>query len=579
MNKNMKKLIENQKSKIKICLFVLCVFLYSGCDYLDYQERNIPGMEEAFGEYSRAKGILVAAYNELPSYFYNVGSAMLESATDDAVYVWNTSSIHVFYNGSWGPMYTLDAQWASNYRAIRRTNIFLEHADDDVLEDVKWQVETYLLRKKQWDFFRYEARFLRAFFHFELAKRYGAIPLVTKVLLQAEANSTPRKPFDEVMLWIADECAEIAPNLPVSFTDPDITPGIETGRATRGAALALRSRALLYLASPLHNPVGAANHTERWEEAAEAAHDLIASGIYSNSLPAWDRVFNNWRPQTNTELIFEKRLGDSRLFEQINYSIGFEGGDTGNCPTQNLVDSYEMLATGRGILEPGSTYDQDNPYLGRDPRLGMSIFFNGSLGGPTNVLRTMECFQGGLDGPPRAEASLTGYYLKKLLNPNIIMGGGASPTNGEHCWIHFRYTEILLNYAEAMNEVYGPNESGPYTLTARDAVNFVRRRPGVLMPVFPETLNKDQFREKLRNERRVELAFEGHRMWDIRRWKIGEVTREIRGMEIIQEADLSFTYTPIVIQTRIWDDKMYFYPIPLTEIYHTGGVIDQNPDW
>ena len=575
----MKKLIEIRKSKIKDCLFVFCVFLFSGCNFLDYQERTVPGIEEAFGEYSRAKGVLVAAYNELPSYFSSVGNAMLESATDDAIFVRSTNDIHNFYNGSWGPMNTIDAQWTSHYRAIRRTNLFLENANDAVLEDVKWQVETYLQRKKQWEFYRYEARFLRAFFHFELAKRYGDIPLVTKMLQQEEANSTSRTPFKDVMLWIADECDEIAPNLPVSYTDPNITPGIETGRATRGAALALRARALLYLASPLHNPEGASDYTERWTAAAEAAHDLIASGMYSNTLPAWSNVFNNWRPQTNTELIFEKRMGDSRSFEENNYSIGFEGGGTGNCPTQNLVDCYEMQSTGRGILESGSGYNPENPYTGRDPRLGMSIFFNGSQGGPTNVLREMQCFRGGLDGPPRAEASLTGYYLKKLMNPNIVMGGGGTLTNGEHCWIHFRYTEVLLNYAEAMNEVYGPNDKGPYTITARDAVNFVRRRPGVLMPVFPEGLTKDQFREKLRNERRVELAFEGHRMWDIRRWKTGEVTREIRGMEIIQEADLSFTYTPKVIQERNWNDKMYFYPIPLTEIYHTGGVIKQNPDW
>ena len=561
--------------KNKGIILILGSLFFYGCDFLDYNERSFMEKEEAFSEFSKTTSILTAAYSILPSGFSDVGDAMLEAATDNGICVWNsssasnTSNIQNFYNGSWSPIITVDAQWSNFYTGIRRANLFLENANDEILSEYQWSGDNYRSMKKRWEFYRYEARFLRAFFHFELAKRYGGIPIVDHTLTQKEANIIPRDSFEDVIRWIAQECEEIAPHLPVSYTNAAITPGEQTGRVTRGAAMALRARALLYLASPLHNPTA---DSERWLSAAAAAHDLIASGIYSNTLPAWSSVFNNLDPTTNTELIFERRQADDRAFETANTSIGFEGGNTSNCPTQNLVDCYEMAVTGKSISEdPG--YDPSNPYAGRDPRLAMTILFDGAMWKG----RPMQCFQGGLDGLPRAGVSPTGYYLKKGLNEITIISG-ANMNTTRHCWILFRYTEVLLNYAEAMNEVFGPNDRGSFSLSATEAVNFVRQRTGVAMPGFPNTLSREEFRNKIRNERRVEFAFEGHRMWDIRRWKQGDLTRSISGMNIVSDGNTT-TYTPIQIQTRSWDDKMYFYPIPQSEIYATSGVLEQNPDW
>ena len=573
--KNKNQILNLIQKKIVNCFMVsFLTLIFCGCEFLDYTERSFAEKDDVFSEYSRTTAFLTAAYSSLQSGFADVGDAMLESATDNAAYAWDDTNIQNFYNGVWSPINTIDAQWSAFYSGIRSTNMFLENANDEILEEYKWTGDTYQSRLKKWAIYRYEARFLRAFFHFELAKRYGDIPLVTKSLTLEEANNSTREPFKNVIEWIAQECADIAPDLPDSYRDNIITPDAETGRITKGAALALKARALLYLASPLHNPATESDYQQKWIEAAKAAHDLIESGLYSNALPAYGNVFNVWRT-ANTELILERRQANSRTFEMANTSIGFEGGNSGNCPTQNLVDAFEMKSTGKGILESGSEYDPDDPYNDRDPRLDMTILRHGS----TWKSRTMDISFNGIDGKPKVGASPTGYYLKKYMVENTII---APPNQNqtEHCWILFRYTEVLLNYAEAMNEAYGPNSDngGEFTLTAIDAVNYVRRRTGVAMPDYPAAISQNVFRDKIRNERRVELAFEGHRTWDLRRWKQGELTRTIRGMEIVQEADIA-TYKPVTIQNRLWDDKMYFYPIPQSEIYNTDGKLVQNLDW
>jgi len=567
--------------KIKYYLSVLLLYpLLNGCHDLDYSEQSYTDKTGVFANFNSSQQAFFAIYSSMQDGFSDVGDAMLESATDNGICVWNsasaanTSNIRFFYDGSWSPINTIDAQWLAFYTGVRRANLFLENADDKVLEPFKWSGNDYQTKLKNWIIYPYEARFLRAFFHFELAKRYGDIPLVTKVLTYDEANSSTRESFENVMLWIAQECTDIAPYLPVSYRDNNVTPGLQTGRVTRGAALALKARALLYLASPLHNPQG---DQQKWIDAARAAHDLIVSGLYSNTLPAWGSVFNVFTA-ANTELILERRIAGTTLtFERANTSVGFGGTSrTTNCPTQNLVDAFEMQANGKGILENGSGYDPNNPYAGRDPRLAMTVLYNGAIW----KNRALDISVGGIDGQPKANATPSGYYLRKYMDPNVVYDG--TPTSAtQHCWILFRYTEVLLNYAEAMNEAYGPNSlgDGTFTLTALDAVNYVRSRTGVNMPPFPAGISQGDFRTKIRNERRVELAFEGQRMWDIRRWKIGDVTREIDGMQIVKQGDGSFTYTPVKIQDRLWDDKMYFYPIPQSEIYDTNSSLSQNPGW
>jgi len=416
---------------------------------------------------------------------------------------------------------------------------------------------------EQFNNYAYEARFLRAFFYFELVKRYKNIPLITEVLTTEEAINANQNTFDEVVNFIISECDAIALELPDDYSNfSDVA---ETGRATKGAALTLKSRMLLYAASPLHNTN---NDISIWVDAASAAKSVIDLNVYTLE-NNYSNVVNNF---TSNELIFERRQGNTNDFERRNFPVGYEGGNTGTCPTQNLVDTYEMQSNGLAITDPASGYDPQAPYSGRDPRLQQTIIVNGS----NWKGQTVESFIGGANGRPITNATKTGYYLKKY----VIEAINLSPTNTtsrEHTWVLFRYGEVLLNYAEAMNEAYGPENGAAFGLTALDAVNQVRQRAN--MPNFPAGLSQSEFRDKLRNERMVELAFEDHRFWDIRRWKIGQQTTNIFQMEITQNnGGNGFVFEKKLLEVRPYEERMNIYPIPQAELFKNENLT-QNTGW
>lgn len=543
-------------------LSILTVFMLGSvaCDYLEYDETSYLLKKDVFREMDRSKNFLTGIYAYLSAGFAPVDNAMRSSASDDAIHVWDQSDIQKFNNGSWSAVQTLDNVYSTMYKGIRAVNLFLLETEGQEFEDLKWNID-YEERMSQFRLYPYEARFLRAFFYFELAKRYGTVPLITEILSPEEANGVTQAPFDELVDFIVSECDAVADSLPVSFKE---LLGGETGRTTRGAAKALKARTLLYAASPLHNTSG---ETEPWIQAAEAANEIIELMAYDLE-GAYDDVCNN---HESVELILGKMQDESNSFERNNFPIGFEGGNTGTCPTQNLVDAYEMQETGLPINDPASGFDTNFPFQDRDPRLAATVVVNNSKW--KNIL--IETWYGGAHGQPRLYTTKTGYYLKKYLIESINL----SPTNTtkkNHTWILFRYGEVLLNYAEAMNEAYGPEDAAGRTLSARDAVNILRARAE--MPEFPAGLSKNDFREKLRNERRVELAFEDHRFWDIRRWKIGESTTNIYGTLIGTNPFGGFVYENTLIEVRFFDDKMNLYPIPQSEIYINDNLI-QNTGW
>ncbi|HEY5688696.1 MAG TPA: RagB/SusD family nutrient uptake outer membrane protein, partial [Yeosuana sp.] len=358
------------------------------------------------------------------------------------------------------------------------------------------------------------------------------------------------------------ECDAISAELPEDYDG--FSSASETGRATKGAALALKARMLLYAASPLHNT---GNDVSLWINAATAAKSVIDSNVYTLE-NNYSNIVNNY---TSNELIFERREGNSNGFERRNFPVGYEGGNTGTCPTQNLVDAYEMQSTGLPITDPASGYDPAAPYVGRDPRLQQTIIVNGS----SWKGQTVGSYIGGTNGQPITNATKTGYYLKKY----VIEAINLLPTNTtsrEHTWVLFRYGETLLNYAEAMNEAYGPENGAALGMTALDAVNEIRQR--VNMPNFPAGLSQAAFREKLRNERMVELAFEDHRFWDIRRWKIGQQTTSIFQMEITPAAVGGFVFEKKLLETRAFEDRMNLYPIPQAEL-NKNLNLNQNTGW
>lgn len=550
-----------------IKIFIACTILLPlslGCKKspLDYNEASFYNEEVVFSSLGLSKAFLTTIYSYLPTDFNSIDGAIRSSASDDAVHVWDLSSIKKFNDGSWSPLQPLDDQWGRMYSGIRAATLFLKKTEGQNFEELRYN-DGYKELMKQYHLYPYEARFLRAFFYFELIKRYGDVPLITTVLTEQEANNVTKTPYDKIVDFIVSECDEIIPYLPISYKS---IPGSETGRATKGAALALKARTLLYAASPLHN-VG--NDPTKWVAAASAAKAIIDLKSYTLDKD-YANIVNNL---SSTELILERRQAASNTFESANFPIGFEGGNTGTCPTQNLVDTYEMQATGKGIDEAGSGYNSNDPYKGRDPRMAKTILYNGSLWKNTIV----QSWYGGLNGEPTEKATKTGYYLKKYVMESVSLSP-VSPTTKIHTWVLFRYGEVLLNYAEAMNEAYGPNAAGPGILqmTANEAVNLIRSR--AKMPEFPVGMTKEVFRQKLRNERRVELAFEDSRFWDIRRWKIGSSTTAIYGVEVTKDNSNSISYKRKLVETRVWDDKMNLFPISRNELFLNKGLT-QNPGW
>ncbi len=560
--------------KTKI-LFLSCLTLmfFSCSDFLSYDETSSYTEDQVFSVYSRSTQMANNIYAYMRSDFGSVGNAMRAAGCDEAEYVWSSSSVQNFNNGSWSQINTVDDVWASNYKGIRAANLFLEKGVGQTFDDNKYQ-SSYDKAMLKYNNLQYEVRFLRAYFYFELLKRYGGVPLVTKVLTEDEANTVTRDTYDNVSQFIVNECDTAAKYLPKFY---DVSYDLETGRATRMVALALKARVLLYGASKLHNnPVV----TQKWVDAARAAKALIDSAsVYKiNTFVSYDKIPNNI---ALPELIYARREANSGTFESLNYPIGFVGGNSGTCPTQNLVDAYEVKKTGN-VLD-GTAFDWSNPaltanpYANRDPRLALTVVLNNTTWADNQVVQTWE---GGISGLPKSGATKTGYYLKKYVDKTIsFQPSGTTATR--HVWVVFRYAEVLLNYAEAMNEAFSSPtyKDATFTLSAVEAINLVRKRSGVSLIAIPTTINTADFRTKVRNERMVELAFEDHRFWDIRRWMIGPQTVAIKRTKILKDPTTGvFTYSTYTTTDRIWDDKMYYYPIPLAEIYKNRNLT-QNPGW
>lgn len=393
-----------------------------------------------------------------------------------------------------------------------------------------------------------------------------------------QVNSLTRTPAQEIFNAIIAECDKLSTELPADYTKlglDGIAPA-ENGRVTCYAALALKARAALYAASPLFNP---GNNKDLWRRAAEANKEVIETCTANGfKLSKYSELWgpNNW---SNNEMIFVRRYnGNISTLEEYNFPMGVPGGNSGNCPTQNMVDAYEMKATGKMWNETGSGYDASNPYAGRDPRFDMTIVKNGDTKWPSKNANPIETFYGGLNAEPLSGATPTGYYLKKYLDSAIDLSANSTTKTSRHSWITYRLGEFYLNYAEAIFQYTGSaDNAGEFGMTACEAVNIIRNRTDVKMPEFPTGLSADAFWNKYQNERMVELAFEGHRFYDLRRWKDGDKLKSIIEMKLTKNEDGTITYKRNVVN-RVWDDKMYLFPIPQSERMKNPNL-SQNAGW
>ncbi|WP_320168153.1 RagB/SusD family nutrient uptake outer membrane protein [Mangrovibacterium marinum] len=585
----------------KLTLYIagalLTLGLSSCSTYLDKEYDISLAEEQVFSNQENTRGFLANIYTNLPDGFsgYTNGQflgASRDCMTDNAISYWNVHYYHGVLTDSYDATnHPLLGFWSSNLSAIRKANQFLKNAQESVIGNAEKDGDDDRLYDRNMA----EARLLRAIFHFELVRWFGAAPIIGE-----DENGTPivfdlsnpgamnmeRTNAADALKWIADQCDLVKDELPFRYEN-------ETenwGRMNGAAAYALKSRALLYRASALNNPD---NNSSYWTDAAQAAKDFISVNnqqsnpyqLYNTGNPDNDyyECFVT-TPTLNNEFILCRSTWTTNAIETFLAPCGFGGslnsvGRTN--PTQNLVDCYE---TKNGLpIDEDPSYDEQNPYANRDPRLEQTILHHGSMWGDVEQEEYRAVDVSSPDGVDYQElhgGTLTGYYTKKFLN-NISF---KNPTTPIHAWPIFRYGEILLNAAEAVNEAEGPSAAYTY-------VNQLRERVG--MPAY-SGMTKDELRERIRNERRIELCFEDHRFFDERRWKIFEgqtVSSEkgnpyyqqfynLYGVTVTNPDNPVFEYGPADVHpTRSFTSpKNYLFPLPDDEVKR-APKLKQNPGW
>ena len=553
----------------KICLFILACVIPMACADLNYTEENPRDEEWAYEYFGEGiKSMVFDVYAQVYSGEFDSNSAyFLAGATDEAMYALETGSINNYVNGGWSPANPYSYTWEKSYRAISEIHMYLEkiHQADITEWEHNANYDTWI---QQMELFPYELRFLRAYFYFELVRAYGDVPLVTTTLTNAQANNVTRTPAADVIKFIVDELDEIAPRLPVTYANEV---GAEVGRATRVAAYALKARTLLYAASPLFNT----SDPTKWAVAAEANKFIIDNAAsWGITLSKYADLWGN-NSFYNPEIIFGIGRAASNAFEMAHYPIGVENGSSGNCPTQSFVDQYEYQADGKTFGEKNSgsiDLNAGDPYEGLDPRFALTVVKNGDEW-PTNGAqkKAIETFAGGFNASPKYGATPTGYYLRKYVDGSCVTTADNQVTS-RHTWIVFRLAEFYLNYAEAVFYATGSANDKTYGMSANEAINVLRNRADIAMPEFTE--DGTAWVKRYERERLVELAFENHRFWDVRRWKKGDnFFKEVAVANI--SANKQLTRATV---KRQWDDKYNFYPIPQTEV-KKNPLLGQNPGW
>ena len=528
-------------------------------------------------------------YEHLPSGYNRINGDFLYASSDDAISINNNEpEIYKLFMGRYSAVSRLtDMEWGGYYQGIRKANILINNIDvvPFNLTYINALGETKPLNYTM----KAEARFLRAHFYFELVKRYGGVPLIgDNVYVLGDDVQLPRNTFAQCIDYIVRELDEIKDDLR-SLPMADAT---EFAHApTKEACLAMKARVLLYAASPLFNekPLEAGNEligypsydSGRWNLAAQAAKDLIdqygpkGKGTL-NLAQDYRNIFVDFYGGNNPELIFFRPVGKNKSIETANGPLGFSGNSLGNGntnPTQNLVESF--------LMKDGTKYvstSVDDPFKNRDPRLDFTILHHGSRWLNT----TLDTQVGGTHNPSGAQYSRTCYYMAKFMKDYQT---SSNYEDNIHLWVMYRYGEVLLNYAEALNEV----ALAGGTIDNKEVLNSLiqlRKRAGIEpgnenyygLPA-PQNYDAAEMREIIRNERRIEMAFEEQRYWDIRRWRIAEdIFKEpLKGLNI-QVVGNKTIYNEVNVLSAEFDTKRYFYPIPYSEVIKNGNMI-QNPNW
>jgi hypothetical protein len=618
------------RSKIFLIASSVLVMAITSCqkDFLNKTPDGDLTKEEVFTNPIWAEQFLTNTYTHLPKELQLVDNPAslavpynpFTASTDEMEMSYEPNFTNKMNIGAWNPTSLENDIWGQSYVGIRKACVFLENIDL-----LKPSDNTPQSKINRW---KGEAIFLRAFYHFFLIRAYGPVPIVDKSInLDANFKDFKRKPINECVDFIAAECDKAAALLDARVTNPN-----DFGRPGKTAALALKARVLLYMASPLWN--GNADYASftdkqgvrlfpafdanRWQTAANAAkacidqaesvgHKLYKAANNDPKLSYMELFYVNF----NDEVFFTRSEPGYNNIDAYSEPRGMPGAFWPlQTPTQAIVDDYQMAngttpITGYNadmtpIINPASGYNETgqaatetddyvagtrNMYVNREPRFYASIMFTGQKykwSPPQNRTTPLQFWKLGLDGRPITSGdnySKTGYLLRKLTYSKFIM---SPKTDIIRMWIFFRLGEQYLNYAEALNEAQGP------VADVYKYVNLIRARAG--LPGLPAGLSKDAMREAVRHERRIELAFETHRYFDTHRWKTAENidNKNIYGLNIdaVQSNNPTVPfniasddfYKRTVVEKRVFEKKHYLWPIQQRELERNPELV-QNPGW
>lgn len=550
-----------------VVLMTSCTNLFNP-DQLDMAPEENLNESKIFTDYNLFRQYADHTYSYIPGHLGRMWNGLISDLGDESRSS-GSSSTTVFNTGAWGGGKSSEdlaknevaVMWDNLYTGIRKANMCLNNIDKvtNFPEGIK---ERYIG----------EMHFLRAFLYFELIKRWGGVPIVPQDIDLNGNLDLPRESYEKCVDYIVENCSIAASILPEKHADYD------NGRATKGAALALKSRTLLYAARPLHNPT---NDVEKWKAAARAAKDVIDLGLYSLYKP-YEKLF--FEPICD-EIILNRprakvsgRTGHTdggEFYVRFYFTQGFDGW-TGDFVTQNMVDKFED-SNGYPINHPKTIYNPDDPYANRDPRLDKCIMRDGRQWcGRETEFWVDENGAAGRDRGDRYVNRL-GYTCIKYWPDGFRRYGGSTTYLN---YIFFRYAEILLNFAEAQNEVGGP-ESSLDGLSVRQVLTDLRDRVGQKPVPVDISGSTEAMRERIWNERAVELCFEEHRWYDVLSWHKGVEffnDQPIYGMNITKKNDGTKVYSTYKYQDPIFKEHMHLYPIPYDEVYKSTQL-KQNPGW
>jgi hypothetical protein len=535
----------------KLLVIILAGVASAGCKKLDLAPTD------RFSDLTFWKtdaNVYSALYNNY-SLMYNSQLFFYNEALSDNAYS-STGDYNLIASGNaTSSTAKFQGDWAYYYSTIKSCNIFLENIDKNttLAEDVKTRLKA-------------ETRFIRAFEHFNLTKWYGDVPLIDHDLTPDEAKQIARSPKETVIEFVIHELDAIAAILP----SKDELPANENGRITKGAALALEARVLLYQGDRMADVVTVCEKLMN-DQSTYGQYSLAAnySDLFSNP------TVNKANPETILSLQYVPTIRTwSELWDFVPRSVG--GRVSSMAPTQELVDSY-IMQNGKGINDPGSGYDENNPYANRDPRFTATVVYDGYKWVKPDGSIKIIYIKPGSDPDPSApdeynptsqSSSPTGYYWRKYFDPSAL----ANYVSGNNLHL-IRYAEILLDYAEAKNSL------GQMDETVWDkTIKLLRQRAGFTDPGALNYPGNTDMTNTIRRERRAEFAMESLRTDDIRRWKIAEnvMSGFAHGARF---GDPSVDNGYIRVQKRQFEPaRDYLWPIPSSEI-SLDDKLTQNPGY